>query len=77
MHKHVHVCSLTHLRVDLMVCQVKVLAFKPNNLNSIPGIHLEEWFSTFLMLFLMLYNVLPHVVMTPNHKVIFIATSLL
>jgi hypothetical protein len=34
---------------------------------------LVQWFSTFLMLWP--FNTVPHVVVTPNHKIIFIATS--
>ena len=34
---------------------------------------LEQWFSTFLMLWP--FNTVPHVVVTPNHKIIFVATS--
>jgi hypothetical protein len=34
---------------------------------------LEQWFSTFLML--LPFNTVPHVVLIPNHKIIFIATS--
>ena len=37
-------------------------------------LHLEQWFSTFLMP-RSFNTVPPHVVATPNHKNIFIATS--
>jgi hypothetical protein len=35
-----------------------------------PSVSLEQWFSSFLML-----NTVPHVAVTPNHKIIFVAIS--
>ena len=34
---------------------------------------LQQWFSTFLMM--RPFNTVPHVVATPNHQIIFLATS--
>jgi hypothetical protein len=42
--------------------------------HKVYHIALEQWFSTFLMQ--QPFNT-PHVVVTPNHKIIFIATSYL
>jgi hypothetical protein len=51
---------------------------RDNTLRSItawprPREALEPWFSTFLTL--QLFNTVSHVVVTPNHKIIFTATS--
>ena len=38
-----------------------------------PSEALDQWFSTLLML--RHFSTVPHVVVTPNHEIIFIATS--
>jgi hypothetical protein len=37
------------------------------------SLHTKQWFSNFLMVHL--FKTVPHVVVTPNHNIIFIATS--
>lgn len=45
-------------------------AFMSGQLVPLP--HLTQWFSTFLMPLPL--NTVPHIVVSPNHKLIFIAT---
>jgi hypothetical protein len=42
-------------------------------MSAISFVPPEQWFSTFLML--QPFNRIPHVVVTPNHKIVFAANS--